>query len=248
MTRTARKGLVTIVVPAKNEAAAIAQTLTSLPIQTLHIEGYTTEILVLDGHSRDATPAIAGELGARVIPDAAPGKGNALRLARRHFQGEYIIMLDADGTYAPDAIPRVLGPLAFASADVVMGCRVAQPGSMSRLHRVGNQVLSLSAAALYGRSCPDLCTGLWGFRAEALHAMPLRSRGFGLEAEIFALAARMRLRLAKVDVDYLPRSGESNLRAMQDGWRILRRLLVSRVVTMPVAAIADCHDGRAEAA
>ncbi|MCA1818909.1 MAG: glycosyltransferase family 2 protein [Thermoplasmatota archaeon] len=235
----ARKGLVTIVVPAKNEEAAIARTLASLPLQTLHLEGYRSEVVVLDGASRDATPRIAESMGARVLPDATPGKGNALRNARRHFAGDYVVMLDADGTYAPDAIPRVLGPISFGDADVVMGSRVAQPGAMTAVHKVGNRLLSLSAATLYGRWCTDLCTGLWGFRASALHAMPLKSERFGLEAEFFALAARLRMRVASVPVDYLPRQGTSNLRAVRDGLRILRRLMVSRVARMPAAPEAE---------
>jgi dolichol-phosphate hexosyltransferase len=234
--------LVTIVVPAKNEAAAIARTLSSLPLRTLALDGYATEVVVLDGHSRDGTPEIAAAFGARVVPDAAPGKGNALRLARKHFQGDYVVMLDADGTYAPDAIPLVLGRL-VRDADVVMGVRRPQPGAMTGVHKVGNRVLSLAAATLYGRWCPDLCTGLWGFRSQALHALPLRSRGFGLEAEIFALSARLRLRLRSVRVDYLVRQGQSNLRALRDGWRILRRLLVSRVAPLPRPAL--CHAAEA---
>jgi len=231
--RRDRQGLVTIVVPAKNEAAAIARTLSALPLATLGVEGYTSEVVVLDGNSRDETSRIAEGLGARVLLDAQPGKGNAMRLARRHFRGDYVVMLDADGTYAPDAIPRVLGPLAFGTADVVMGSRVVQPGAMTAVHKVGNRILSLSAASLYGRWCPDLCTGLWGFRASALHSLPLQSRRFGLEAEFFALASRMRLRVASVPVDYLPRQGSSNLRAVRDGLRILRRLVVTRVARMP---------------
>lgn len=225
--------LVTIVIPAKDEAAAIARTIAALPLETLRLEGFETEVVVLDGNSRDGTARIAASLGARVLTDAEPGKGNAVRLARRHLRGEFIVMLDADGTYAPDAIPRVLGPLAFGAADIVMGARVAQPGAMSASHRVGNLLLSMAAATLYGRRCPDLCTGLWGFRAEALRSLPLRSRRFGLEAEIFALAARMRLRVSHVTVDYLPRIGTSSLRAVRDGWRILRRLVVSRVARVP---------------
>jgi len=228
-----RKGLVTIVVPARNEERAIARTLASLPLKTLYVEGYDTEVVVLDGQSTDATARIAESLGAVVVRDVELGKGNALRNARKHFHGDYIVMLDADGTYAPDAIPHLLGPLAWGEADVVMGRRMAQPGAMTRVHRIGNRLLSLSAATLYGRRCPDLCTGLWGFRANALHGLPLQSRGFGLEAELFALSARRRLRIGSVLVDYLPREGHSNLRALHDGWRILRRLLTSRVARMP---------------
>jgi dolichol-phosphate mannosyltransferase len=121
----------------------------------------------------------------------------------------------------------VLAPLARNEADVVMGTRLAQPGSMTGAHRAGNALLSLGASALYGRRCPDLCTGLWGFRAHTLHALPLRSRGFELEAELFALSARLGFRITHAPTDYLPRKGHSKL-STRDGVRIGWCLLRSR--------------------
>jgi len=229
-------GLVTIVVPAKDEADAIGDTLRSLPHATLHAAGYTTEVVVLDGQSEDATTNIARSWGATVMPDRGHGKGSAVREARATFRGDYVVMLDADGTYAPDAIPRVLDLLANGDADVVMGDRRPQGGSMSTVHRVGNALLSLGAAVLYGKRVPDLCTGLWGFRTDALRRLPLRSEGFELESELFALSARMRLRIRHTTVDYLPRSGASKLTTrdgLRIGWCLVRTRFTSLEAPVP---------------
>ncbi len=218
-------GLVTLVLPAKDEAGAIAATLRSLPRATLHATGYRTEVVVLDGQSKDGTEAIARACGATVVRDRGKGKGCALREARAAFQGDFLVMLDADGTYAPDAIPRVIALLARGDADVVMGDRRVLAGSMTRLHRVGNSLLSLGASVLYGRRVPDLCTGLWGFRMDALRRLPLRSDGFELESELFALSARLGLRIRHAPVDYLPRTGTSKLAtrdALGIGWCLVR--------------------------
>jgi glycosyltransferase involved in cell wall biosynthesis len=218
-------GLVTLVVPAKDEGDAIGATLRSLPRSTLHAAGYRTEVIVLDGHSKDETVRIARNLGAAVLPDRGRGKGSALREARSAFQGDYVVMLDGDGTYAPDAIPRVLALLASGEADVVMGDRVALDGSMSAVHRVGNALLSLGATVLYGTRVRDLCTGLWGFRTDALRLLPMKSEGFELEAEMFALSARLHLRIRHTPVDYLPRVGASKLAGsdgMRIGWSLVR--------------------------
>ena len=230
-------GLVTLVVPAKDEGDAIAGTLLSLPRSTLHAAGFRTEVIVLDGHSKDETVRIARSLGAAVLPDRGHGKGCALREARSTFRGDYVIMLDGDGTYAPDAIPRVLALLASGEADVVMADRVPLDGAMSAVHRAGNALLSLGATVLYGRRVRDLCTGLWGFRAEALRRLPLQSDGFELEAELFALSARLGLRIRHTSVDYLPRTGASKLGSADGfriGWSLLRNrfaILRRRVVT-----------------
>lgn len=237
-----RHALVTIVVPAKDEQAAIGPLLRALPKATLLAAGLDCEVLVLDGNSKDNTASIARDHGATVIPDrSADGKGTALRDARPLFRGDYVVMLDADGTYPPDAIPSLLVPLIVGDADITMGTRIPRPGAMSPSHRVGNLVLSTTATLLYGRKCPDLCTGLWAFRADALKQLPLRSKRFGLEAELFALACRRRLRIAHVRTDYLPRSGKGSvakLRFGRDGSRIALRLLRTRLMRLPRAPTA----------
>jgi dolichol-phosphate mannosyltransferase len=225
---TPKAGRVTIVLPAKNEEAAIGRTLRALPLATLKAQGFDAEVFVLDGNSSDATARIASTWGATVVTDRRPGKGRALRHARDLFRGDYVVMLDADGTYAADTIPRVVARLAFGNADVVMGRRVLQAGSMSRIHEYGNSLLSVGASMLYARACPDLCTGLWGFRAEALARLPLKSKGFELEAELFAMSSRLGLRIQQVRTDYLPRAGRAKLSGGPDGLRIGWYLVRSR--------------------
>ncbi|HVL87018.1 MAG TPA: glycosyltransferase family 2 protein [Candidatus Thermoplasmatota archaeon] len=225
--------LVTIVVPAKNEERTIGRTIQGLPRATLSALGFETEVVVLDGQSRDRTAQIAHDWGATVLQDEEPGKGSAFRRAVPLLAGDIVVMVDADATYAADAIPAAVAMVADDGADVVVGRRRPQPGAMRPLHRVGNRMLSLAASVLYGRRCADVCTGLWAFRAEALRRLPLSARGFDLEAELWALSCRSGLSIAFVDVDYLPREGAAKLSTLRDGWRIAARLLRSRVRTLP---------------
>lgn len=225
--------LLTIAVPAKDEAETLGGTLEALPIETLETLGLEVEVCVLDGDSSDRTPEIARDWGATVVPDDGQGKAIALREAREEMAGDLVVMLDADGTYAADAIPRVLRPLRRGEADVVMGRRHPRPGAMKPTHRVGNALLSLEASVLYAKPCPDVCTGLWGFRGELLRKLPLQSTGFELEAELFALATRMGIDIERVPVDYLPRDGETKLEGRRDGWRIAWWLVRSRFTPIP---------------
>jgi glycosyltransferase involved in cell wall biosynthesis len=231
-----RTGLVTLVLPAKDEEAAIGKTLRALPLSTLQTAGFSTQVVVLDGNSTDATAAIARSWGALVVPDNGNGKGAAVREARRHLEGDYVVMLDADGTYPPDAIPRMVARLAWDEADVVVGRRIPTRKAMSRGHRIGNSLLSGTARMLYARPCPDLCSGMWAFRADALRRLPLRSERFGLEAEFFAVAARLHLRVVFLPVDYLPRTGTAKLSWARDGSRILARLVRTRFARLPMEA------------
>lgn len=231
-----QRDLVTIVLPTKNEETAIGPTLRSLPRETLRARGFETETIVIDGQSDDATRDVVYEHGgATVVFDREQGKGRALINARDRFQGDYVVMLDADGTYPVDAIPSLLDPLQRDEADVVMGSRRPLPGSTPVHHRFGNEALSLMARMLYLRQCPDLCTGMWAFKSEAMKMLPLRSRGFEIEAEMFAYASRLGLRIESVPVDYLPRIGASKLNAsdaIKIGWWLLR----SRVAPLEESA------------
>jgi dolichol-phosphate mannosyltransferase len=239
---------VTLVLPAKDEEQGIGPTLRSLPLSTLEAMGFRTEVVVLDGASRDRTAAIARARGAEVITEPARGKGYALRSAVGRFRGDYVVMIDADSTYAPDAIPLVVEALAWGEADVVMGSRrrgQIAPGAMSPINRLGNRLLSLAASVLYLHPCSDLCTGLWGFRSDVLRALPLRARGFELEAELFALSVRSGLAVTEVPVDYLPRRGETKLGKVLDGVRIGLCLVRTRVALRRVARLRT-RTGRIE--
>lgn len=218
---------VTILLPAKDEELGILDTLNGLPLDTLRTMGFEPDVLVVDG-SADDTARLAKEWGARVVRDEGRGKGLAVRRARKELAADFVVMLDADGTYAPDGIPQILAPLMRDEADVVMGGRAPLPGAMNGLHRFGNMVLSAQATALFAQGCRDLCTGMWGFRGDVLRSLPLRSTGFELEAEMFALSCRMQLRVRMVPVDYLPRTGEAKLSSFRDGGRIMTRLVRSR--------------------
>lgn len=243
------RGMVTILLPAKNEEQGIGATLRAIPMGSLAAAGFGAEVVVLDGASEDRTCAIARAWGATVVGQRRPGKGAAFRDALPLLDGDYVVMLDADATYPPDTVPLVLEPLARGDADVVMGSRRkgrAEPGAMGPLNRAGNLALSALASLLFLRRCSDVCTGLWGFRAEALRALPLESEGFELEVELFGRAARAGLRIREVPVDYLPRRGGTKLSRVRDGVRIGWWLLRTRFAPARRAAAASPlrHAGR----
>lgn len=242
-----RRRTLTIVIPAKDEEEGIAQSIRSIPLRTLAAMGVDTDLLVVDGRSTDGTREIARALGATVIEDPGEGKGSALRAAIPHIMSDYVVMVDADGTYATDAIASVVGSLLHDQADVVMGRRTAALGAMSWLHQLGNGALTIAATWLMQRPCLDLCTGLWGFRRDTLATLPIEATRFELEADLFAVSVQQRLRIHSIDVDYLPRHGGSKLSTFSDGWRIghclLRRaLFVPQALTEPGIAMGLLRD------
>lgn len=220
---------VTILLPARNEEDGVRQTLAALPLHELDGAGYDVEVVVVDGHSTDRTVEVAKAWGARVVTQEGRGKGMAVRTALRAVNGDYLIMIDSDHTYPEEAIPQFVRILENG-ADVVMGSRFRgfmEEGAMSRVNRVGNLALSGLASVLYQRRVTDVCTGMWGFRRRAVARLPLRSRAFELEAELFALSAKSGLRLVEVPIPYRRRVGETKLGKVRDGLSIGMMLLLA---------------------
>ncbi|MCX8043539.1 MAG: glycosyltransferase family 2 protein [Desulfobacterota bacterium] len=116
---------VSVVIPTLNEEHTLAAI----------IEGcrpYAYEIVVVDGHSTDATRAVAEAAGARVLLDNRKGKGAALRLAIEQVTGDIIVFIDADGSHDPTDIPRLIEPIVRGEADHVSASRLI--GGSSELH------------------------------------------------------------------------------------------------------------------
>ena len=120
-----RRDDVTVVIAAKDEArtigALVARSLT-----------HACAVIVVDGHSREDTAALAAAAGARVLTDRGRGKGDALRVGIAAVATGVIVFLDADGSHDPDDIPRLVGPIFDGLADHVSGSRLM--GGSSELH------------------------------------------------------------------------------------------------------------------
>jgi dolichol-phosphate hexosyltransferase len=195
-------GHIVIFLPALNEDQSFGQVLERIPRDRLESSGYSVSVWVVDGNSTDRTLDVVRDRGARVFVQAGRGKGNGMRQAFDYLlhaqdladggspEPEFAFMLDADGTYPPEALPEFVEALASGN-DVVLGSRFRggmEEGAMTPLNAIGNRLLSTLARLLYNVSVTDVCTGMWGFTPEALRQIPLEAIGFDLEADVFGSA------------------------------------------------------------
>jgi glycosyltransferase involved in cell wall biosynthesis len=236
---------VSAVIPAKNEARNIAWVLERLPV-------VVDEVLLVDGRSTDGTIEVAREIRPDivVVREMQPGKGAALRAGFGAASGDYIVMLDADGSMDPLEIPRFVKPL-DAGADLVRGTRFSDGGAtadMSLLRDAGNRALLAVANAMYGTGHSDLCYGFAAFRRSAVLSLGLDAVGFEIEAQLFLRAIRHGLRIAEVGSFEAPRRyGTSNLHPFRDGWRVLKTIVRERVRHTAMAPdIDDMFDAATE--
>lgn len=212
--------LVSVVVPALNEAETIEKTVRSIPRAALASRGFDTEIVVVDNGSDDGTAGIAAQAGARVVTEPARGYGHAYRRGFMEAGGDIICTMDADLTYPADMLPELVDRLLNDELDFINTDRFAllSNGVMSRRNRIGNACLSLTARVLFNLPFKDSQSGMWVFRSELLDHMDLRASGMALSEEIKIEAAwRLKARCAEVPIRYGYRRGESKLRVWRDG-------------------------------
>lgn len=221
-----RPATVSLVVPARNEARNIPWVFEQIP-------DCVDEVILVDGDSVDATVSMAVLClpAVRHVRQSGPGKGNALRTGFLAATGDYVVMMDADGSMSPAEIPHYLHFL-DNGYDFVKGSRFVQGGGsldITRFRRLGNHVLLAAANRLYHASLTDLCYGFCAFRRSFLDHLDLHASGFEIETEMVVHALRSGLRIAEVPSLELPRrSGRSNLHAISDGRRVLHTLLSER--------------------
>ncbi len=219
----------TIVLPCLNEAETLGVCLDKAftSIRELGIAG---EVVVADNGSTDGSQEIAEKAGARVVAIPRRGYGAALRGGIAAAAGEYILMADADDSYALDQI----GPFVEAlrgGADMVIGNRFQggiEPGAMPFLHRrLGNPVLSRLGRLFFKIGVGDFHCGMRAFRRDKILALGLQTEGMEFASEMVVRASLAHLRIDEVPTVLRPdgRSRPPHLRTWRDGWRHLRFLL-----------------------
>lgn len=220
---------ITVVIPTLNEEKNIEGM-----IRALWLAGYT-DLLIIDGNSRDKTVDIAKKLGVNIVNQLGRGKGNALRQAFKHDDlGDWVVIIDADGSMDPGEISKMMKHL-VNGADVVKGSRFMPLGyteDITLLRRIGNSFFVLLVNLIWRARYTDLCYGYAAFSKKALAVLGphLKSTGFEIETEIFVKAKKLGLNVEEVaSVETLRKFGDSNLRSFKDGFRILRTILLEAI-------------------
>lgn len=217
-----------IILPAKNEAAAIGRTVAD--IRQHYPDSQEVEVLVVDDGSSDDTAAAAEAAGAEVVCHPySKGNGAAIKTGARAACGEILVFMDADGQHNPADIPWLLERLEEGH-DMVVGAR--EYASQAGVHRAfGNTVFNRMASWMVGHPIPDLTSGFRAVRAdkfrEFLYLLP---NGFSYPTTSTMAFFRAGYSVSYVPIKAAPRIGRSHIRLLRDGTRFL--LIIFKIGTL----------------
>ena len=219
---------VCVVIPAYNEEHAAGPTVERVRAALAKL-AVSYEIIVVDDGSKDGTRLAAERAGARVLVlPVNRGYGRALKRGIGASNSEYIAILDADGTYPPEALPKLL-ELA-RSADMVVGDRSEAMRNVPFIRRPAKWILNKLANFLARQKIPDLNSGLRVFRRDSVERfIALLPDGFSFTTTITLCMLCSYMNVVFLPIEYGKRVGHSKMRAV-DFFNFV--LLVLRIVVL----------------
>jgi glycosyltransferase involved in cell wall biosynthesis len=166
-----------------------------------------------------------------VLHEHNQGKGAAIKTAVNQATGEYMVILDADLEYDPQDIPRLLTPILDGRANVVYGNRTfGGHSSFSFWYVMGNKGVTTAANVLFNCYIGDLETCFKLMPLELYRSLGVKSKGFGMEAEVTGKLLRNGYRPYELPISYRARTREEGKKiTWRDGVEALWILARERV-------------------
>ena len=217
---------IAVVIPALNEGGNIRALVREVR-QTV-----PAHVVVCDNGSSDNTAAEALAAGAHVVYEARRGYGYACAagvLEAAALGADVVAFLDGDHSFLPAELPRLLAPILFDRADLVLGSRWLghiAPGAMPPQQRFGNWLAARLMSALYSIPLTDL--GPYrAIRLSLLLSLDMREMTYGYPTEMMVKAARRGARLMEVPVSFHSRrSGRSKVSGTLRGTVLAARYIL----------------------
>lgn len=219
------KPKVTVLICTLNEEENLPHVLPKIP-------DWVDEVLLVDGHSGDRTVEVARQLrpDVRIFYQPGKGKGDALRYGIQQATGNIIVTLDADGTTAPEDLPRFIEPL-LNGYDFVKGSRfkLGLPANKPRHRIFGNMLIVLTFNLLYLTFHTDLCSGYNAFWKERIASVDLGGGNFEDEPLINARVRKAGLKVKEVGhLDRGRLDGESKAPSWRQGFGAIKTIVRER--------------------
>jgi len=189
--------MVSIIIPTKDEGEGLQRILDS-------VKGAGQEILVVDGHSKDDTRAIAERNGAIYLLDHGLGRGDAVRMGIEAAKGDILLFFDADGSHEANDIPALLAPLLADKADMVItsrrlgGSYDLDMSFMGIVRSAGSDFLAVLLNHRFKTNYSDILYSFRAMKKTTAVGLDLRANDFCIEQEMVAKCLRRGFRLMEI--------------------------------------------------
>ena len=215
---------VAVIIPALNEEESLPLVLDDLPEVGC--------IYVVDNGSTDRTAEVARAAGAQVIAQPERGYGNACQagIAAASSAGfTIVVILDADHSFDPAELSRLVQPILLGKADMVLGDRTetAERGALLLQQRVGNRVATMLIHRITGHRYRDMGP-FRAIRTHSLIGLEMEDPNYGWNVEMQMKAVRHGLRIQELPVKCRTRqAGQSKISgsvrgSLQAGVKMMR--------------------------
>jgi glycosyltransferase involved in cell wall biosynthesis len=219
---------ISIIIPAYNEELGIEPVLQDL-LAVIQKAASSFEVIVVDDGSSDRTVDIVERFPVRVLrhPNNL-GYGAALKTGILNAEHDLICIMDADGTYPVQDIPRLASLLAEKNLDMVVGARVNANAAIPAIRKPAKWVIGKLAKMSVGVDIPDINSGLRVFKRDAaVNFFSLLPNGFSFTTTITLAMLNNQYSVEYVPIDYYRRQGKSKIRPFHDTAMFL--LLITRI-------------------
>ena len=204
--------IIRVVIPAFNEEIAVGKVIDEIPKELV------SEIIVVNNNSSDNTKKNANRHGAKVLDEPIKGYGRACLkgidyINTCHPKTDIVVFLDADYSDFPAEMSALVMPIINNDIDMVIGSR--KLGNKERLSITPQQIFgNWLATLLIEKLYKVKYTDLGPFRAiklNALNNLKMRDKTYGWTVEMQVKAAKQKLKVTEVPVNYKLRIGKSKV-------------------------------------
>jgi glycosyltransferase involved in cell wall biosynthesis len=227
---TEQKVALSVLMPIYNEVGTLRDIVSAVLAQPV-----VGELIAVDDGSSDGSRELLAELAKgdqrirAFFHEANHGKGAALRTAISAIRCSYAIIQDADLEYNPAEYEKLLAPLISGEVDVVYGSRYADTTNVQEAYfgqYFANRVLTWLCNRFTGLQLTDMETCYKMFHSSLLKKISIEEKRFGIEPEVTAKIAKMRIRLREIPIAYEARAYSAGKKiGWKDGVRTLACIL-----------------------
>ena len=184
------------------------------------------EVYVYDNNSKDKTFEIAQKTGAIVRKCEKQGKGNVLKQAFEEIDADVYVTIDGDDTYDFEKVPEMVDKVLNEGADMVIGDRLTSSyfqKNNGAFHNFGNRLVRFLVNHMFHYKFTDVMTGLRAMSRNFVKNIKIISKGFQIETEFSIYAAKHKLKIDSVEINYKdrPEGSKTKTKAIRDGAKIV---------------------------